>query len=610
MKKFYAFLLIITFAILLISCSKDDDSNKNATPLIQEQTFTVAENIVGINIIGTVTATDADKDILTFIIITNDSNLFLITTDGKLTLASGKNLDYETKTSHQITIQVSDGKTTASTIITINVTDIDENQAPTIDEQSFEISENINDTSIIATVVATDPNDDELIFSITNDEDNLFEITINGELSLQNGKTLDFETKILHEIIVQVSDGSISSNAIITINVTDIYENQAPNIIAQSFEASEDLTYNNVIGTVIATDLDENELTFSITNDEDNLFKITRDGQLSLNYNKYLDYETKKLHEITVEVKDNKTKANAIITINIIDVEGINIPDNNFKAYLLSNRSINKNDDVEISALEADAFTGYIDCSSLFINDLTGIEAFKNVTEIYCDNNLLKELDLSNNKLLTRLSCTNNQLTKLDLTENIGLVELICSNNSLTNLDLTNNLLLTYVLCHTNSLTSLNVTNNKSLRVLGCSANKLTSLDITNNISLTDLKCAGNSLTSLDVSNNILLKELGCQYNSLISLDLTNNTFLTNILCLNNSLTKLDFSRNPALELIFCDSNQLNELNIANGNNNNLKSLRASNNINLSCIQIDHNFTPPALGWQKDATANYSDNCP
>jgi len=67
----------------------------------------------------------------------------------------------------------------------------------------------------------------------------------------------------------------------------------------------------------------------------------------------------------------------------------VNIPDQNFKNYLLANAAINTNGDSEIQLSEAQAFTGEIICNNKGIADLTGIEAFVNLTTLHCYNNSL-----------------------------------------------------------------------------------------------------------------------------------------------------------------------------------------------------------------------------
>ncbi|MDC6385596.1 BspA family leucine-rich repeat surface protein, partial [Muricauda sp. SK9] len=94
--------------------------------VIDAQEFTVAEDITDTATIGTVVATDVDGDALSFNIVTNDTDLFMISGTGVLTLATGKALDFETKTQHSITVCVSDGDRTATAQITIKVTNVNE----------------------------------------------------------------------------------------------------------------------------------------------------------------------------------------------------------------------------------------------------------------------------------------------------------------------------------------------------------------------------------------------------------------------------------------------------------------------------------------------------
>jgi hypothetical protein len=58
----------------------------------------------------------------------------------------------------------------------------------------------------------------------------------------------------------------------------------------------------------------------------------------------------------------------------------VKIPDAIFKAALVANTTINTNGDNEISCTEAKAFTGNILVVDKSIADITGIEAFINMT--------------------------------------------------------------------------------------------------------------------------------------------------------------------------------------------------------------------------------------
>ena len=137
----------------------------------------------------------------------------------------------------------------------------------------------------------------------------------------------------------------------------------------------------------------------------------------------------------------------------------VNIPDVNFKACLLGNTAINTNGDTEIQVSEATAFNGAMFCDGIGISNLTGIQAFTALTYLWCSDNQLTSLDVSQNTALTDLVCYGNQLTSLNLSQNTALIELSCRNNKLTSLDVSQNTALTMLSCHFNQLTSLDVRN-------------------------------------------------------------------------------------------------------------------------------------------------------
>ncbi|MCK0159718.1 BspA family leucine-rich repeat surface protein [Allomuricauda sp. F6463D] len=217
---------IIMALVLLWSCGKDDGPSvaSNEAPTMADQVFQVDETITDAETIGKVAAADADEDVLTFSIITNDSDLFSITKEGVLSLATGKSLDFSNAVSHKITVKVSDGEEDASATITINVGDI--NEVPVFGEESyaFEALEDISDTDAIGTVTATDGDGDTLEYTLTTNDNDLFEINAEGELSLADGKELDFETAEEHVLTVTVTDGTESVDATITITVANVIE--------------------------------------------------------------------------------------------------------------------------------------------------------------------------------------------------------------------------------------------------------------------------------------------------------------------------------------------------------------------------------------------------
>lgn len=243
------------------------------------------------------------------------------------------------------------------------------------------------------------------------------------------------------------------------------------------------------------------------------------------------------------------------------------IPDLNFKTYLLNQSTINTNGDNEIQVNEATSYNQKIDCSNLNITDLTGIEAFVNLTELLALSNMLTSLDISQNTQLTTLWIPNNQLT------------------------------------------SLNLFHNTALRSINCDMNQLTNLDLRQNTNLRFLSCLGNYLPNLDVRQNLHLTDLWLHGNQLSSLDLTQNTALTFLGCNMNQLTSLDLSQNPNLKLLHCTHNQLNSLNFKNGNNTAIFSFETTNNFHLTCIEVDNPIYSTNNWTDIDPNTTFQTNC-
>lgn len=85
----------------------------------------------------------------------------------------------------------------------------------------------------------------------------------------------------------------------------------------------------------------------------------------------------------------------------------VEIPDTNFKTYLLDN--FDKNKDGNISLSEAKNVKE-INCSGKGIEKLDGIEKFENIVSLDCSDNQLDELEIRYNRKLNKLVCTGNNI--------------------------------------------------------------------------------------------------------------------------------------------------------------------------------------------------------
>ena len=196
-----------------------------------------------------------------------------------------------------------------------------------------------------------------------------------------------------------------------------------------------------------------------------------------------------------------------------------------------------------------------LDVSNSNIKDMTGLKHFTGLQYLYCGNNKITGLDLSNNHLLAVIHAWGNQLTEIDFSNNPEMLEIMVNSNSLEKLDLSNMLRLYYLECSYNELTELNISNTPSLSFLSFSENMIEAIDVSKSPELSFIAATNNLLTEIDLSNNPNLGYIG--------------------LCL-NYLTELDVSNKPLLEELFCTFNYLRSVNV-------------TGNKNLKLISVTHN---------------------
>lgn len=312
-------------------------------------------------------------------------------------------------------------------------------------------------------------------------------------------------------------------------------------------------------------------------------------------------------------------------------VEMTYVPDDNFEQALidLGYDSGNLNDSVPTLNIRNVAS---LNISNKNIADLTGIEGFSSLTKLICDNNDLTEINVGGNTALLKLSVWFNKLTSLDLSSNAGLTYIDCGYNKLTSFNIGENVKLKTIYCNNNNISAINTVSNTNLYILSCIGNKISSLnlsentnlrylycndnelealDLSSNVKLERLRCNGNVINGLDLSNNVKLEDLYCKENNIGSLEVGNNAGLVNLNCSGNEIVSLDVSENTSLVFLDCSNNELSSLTLKSGNNAALDEMDATNNRNLTCIEVDD--TEAVLSydnWKTDTSAVYAATCP
>ena len=143
-----------------------------------------------------------------------------------------------------------------------------------------------------------------------------------------------------------------------------------------------------------------------------------------------------------------------------VAIDATNFPDGAFRQYVADN--FDKDKDGALNQTERNAVKE-IRISNSGCTSLQGLKYFSKLTDLFCSDNNLTELDVSENPELGRLICYNNSLTSLNLNKNTKLRSLNCNNNKLTVLDLRENKSLSWLRCKNNCLTSLDLRNNPKI---------------------------------------------------------------------------------------------------------------------------------------------------
>ena len=149
----------------------------------------------------------------------------------------------------------------------------------------------------------------------------------------------------------------------------------------------------------------------------------------------------------------------ALLTVRNIPI-GYDEEANEILYYTLD---VDTNNDGQISVNEAknihvlDLTSNYETYDGFNVQSMPEIKYFTSLEILYCNDNQLSSLDLSNNIALKSLDCTYNKLTSLNISKNTELESLLCFDNQLTALDISNNVKLREFDCSNNPLKTLTI---------------------------------------------------------------------------------------------------------------------------------------------------------
>lgn len=202
----------------------------------------------------------------------------------------------------------------------------------------------------------------------------------------------------------------------------------------------------------------------------------------------------------------------------------ITVTDAKFASYLVANFDLNGDGKIQIS--EGELITS-IDCPSMEITTLEGIENFTNLKELRVQFNNLTSVDLTKNSALEIFWAFGNAaLTSLNVDGLEQLKYLHAYQTGLKKLDVSDCVSMIELIVYETAIDAIDVAYCNQLSALAVQLTKVTSVDVSNKSSLVRLWVNNTPLTSLKVGGCTALEELYCQETALSSIDASGCTSL------------------------------------------------------------------------------------
>ncbi|WP_165740585.1 Ig-like domain-containing protein [Pseudoalteromonas sp. Z1A6] len=290
----------------------------NDVPVANNDTATMAENAAPILINVLENDSDVDGDSLAISAASADiGSVSVVGNQIQYTPAADSN------GLATVTYTVSDnngGTNTATLAITITAV----NDAPVANNDTATMAEDA--APILINVLANDTDSDGDSLVISSASADIGSVSVVGN---QIQYTPEANTNGLATITYTISDNNGGTNtATVAITVTGV--NDAPVASVQSFSINENATDGDIIGTVSASDIENQTLTYSLTGGNTALFKInSSSGVLSTAGESPFDFETTNQYILNVTITDDGTpneSSNVNITVNITDEIELLIP--------------------------------------------------------------------------------------------------------------------------------------------------------------------------------------------------------------------------------------------------------------------------------------------
>ena len=300
--------------------------------------ITAEENTATDRVLATYRATDPEDPtakITRWSVTGRDGGDFSINEGGELTFRNPPDherpADSGGDNEYEVTVRAFDGRVYGTLDVTVTVTPVDE--APEFrrgSRDSFSYRE--NGTASLYTYRATDPEGDEVTWSVTGRDGGQFTIDRNtGVLSFLNPPDYDDPTDDGHDneylvTVVATDQTGRATSLPVTVTVTDVNEGPVIADTGTNTAITVDENYDQVLATYSATDPEDQPVTrWSVTGRDGGDFTINDGGELTFrnppDSERPADANRDSVYEVTVRASDGRYYGtlDVVVTVEAVD---------------------------------------------------------------------------------------------------------------------------------------------------------------------------------------------------------------------------------------------------------------------------------------------------
>lgn len=303
----------------------------NDPPVINDQTFTIDEHLIGNNgTFGNVIWSDDGPFPVWWTFISGNEDLRLLFNGSSIRVAKPEVFDFESQSSQTFVLEIRDSAGVIDTAVyTINLNNV---IVPKIAPTTLFMNENTpNQSDYYGLSLNSQPERGQVVqFAIENDPSGgAFSVNpTTGRLSIVNGTRLNYEAfPNGFDLQIRTLDAADPSKFVITpVRIQLANVNEAPVVPSQSFTVPEFAANSTVVGRVQATDEDlGQQLTYTISSTSlPGAFAInSTTGDIFVRDASLLDFDLVQSVNLTVQVRDNGSPAlitTRTVVVSILDV--------------------------------------------------------------------------------------------------------------------------------------------------------------------------------------------------------------------------------------------------------------------------------------------------